>query len=223
MSFGPGEQPIEGRHRLHELDAVRLVGQALVDLEERDDALHAPQVVGGATALDLAVHRVLEQDGAEDAIAPKLGLVMIRLRISCMSVEHLVVIRVGVLRDAVQAESLRRAATALVQGGDETVAGPHLLELLLVHESSGGLLLLASVRRRALWVRLAMEGAGRSMMMAPLASSRLRGARGARLDAYRAKYGNIQRPDRILRAEGDDPDRYEFTKQAAAAILSLLS
>jgi hypothetical protein len=61
------------------------------------------------------------------------------------------------------------------------------------------------------------------MMMAPSASSRLRGARGARLDAYRAKYGNIQRPDRILHAEGDDPDRYKVTKQAAAAMLFFLS
>src|SRR6266571_1005355 len=32
-------------------------------------------------------------------------------------------------------------------------------------------------------------------------------------DAYRAKYGNIQRLDRILRAEGKDPNRYKVTKQ----------
>jgi trehalose/maltose hydrolase-like predicted phosphorylase len=33
-------------------------------------------------------------------------------------------------------------------------------------------------------------------------------------DAYRRKYGNIQRLDRILRAEGDSPDRYRLSKQA---------
>ena len=38
-------------------------------------------------------------------------------------------------------------------------------------------------------------------------------------DAYRAKYGNIQRLDRILRAEGDDPDRYKISKQADTVML----
>jgi trehalose/maltose hydrolase-like predicted phosphorylase len=41
-------------------------------------------------------------------------------------------------------------------------------------------------------------------------------------DAYRAKYGNIQRLDRILRAEGDDPDRYKLAKQADTVLLFFL-
>ena len=41
-------------------------------------------------------------------------------------------------------------------------------------------------------------------------------------DAYRAKYGNIQRLDRILRAEGDDPNRYKITKQADVVMLFFL-
>ena len=41
-------------------------------------------------------------------------------------------------------------------------------------------------------------------------------------EAYRAKYGNIQRLDRILRAEGDDPNRYKVTKQADAVMLFYL-
>jgi trehalose/maltose hydrolase-like predicted phosphorylase len=41
-------------------------------------------------------------------------------------------------------------------------------------------------------------------------------------DAYREKYGNIQRLDRILRAEGDDPDRYKLTKQADAVLIFFL-
>src|SRR5262249_44539729 len=41
-------------------------------------------------------------------------------------------------------------------------------------------------------------------------------------DAYRAKYGNIQRLDRILRAEGNDPNRYKVAKQADAVMLFLL-
>ncbi len=41
-------------------------------------------------------------------------------------------------------------------------------------------------------------------------------------DAYRAKYENIQRLDRILRAEGDDPNRYKVTKQADTVMLFFL-
>jgi trehalose/maltose hydrolase-like predicted phosphorylase len=41
-------------------------------------------------------------------------------------------------------------------------------------------------------------------------------------DAYRAKYGNIQRLDRILRAEGDDPNRYKISKQADTVMLFFL-
>jgi trehalose/maltose hydrolase-like predicted phosphorylase len=42
-------------------------------------------------------------------------------------------------------------------------------------------------------------------------------------DAYRRKYdGRIQRLDRILRAEGDDPDRYMLAKQADTVMLFFL-
>jgi trehalose/maltose hydrolase-like predicted phosphorylase len=41
-------------------------------------------------------------------------------------------------------------------------------------------------------------------------------------DAYRAKYGNIQRLDRILHAEGDDPNRYKVAKQADTVMLFFL-
>jgi trehalose/maltose hydrolase-like predicted phosphorylase len=42
-------------------------------------------------------------------------------------------------------------------------------------------------------------------------------------DAYRRRYdGKIQRLDRILRAEGDDPDRYMLAKQADTVVLFFL-
>ncbi len=41
-------------------------------------------------------------------------------------------------------------------------------------------------------------------------------------DHYREEYGNIQRLDRILRAEDDDPDKYKLTKQADAVLLFFL-
>ncbi len=41
-------------------------------------------------------------------------------------------------------------------------------------------------------------------------------------DAYREKYDSVQRLDRILRAEGDDPDRYKLAKQADTVMLFFL-
>ncbi len=41
-------------------------------------------------------------------------------------------------------------------------------------------------------------------------------------DAYRAKYDNIQRLDRILRAEGDEPNSYKLAKQADTVMLFFL-
>ncbi len=41
-------------------------------------------------------------------------------------------------------------------------------------------------------------------------------------DAYREKHGNIQRLDRILRSDGDDPDRYKLAKQADVVMLFFL-
>ncbi len=38
-------------------------------------------------------------------------------------------------------------------------------------------------------------------------------------DAYREKYGNIRRLDRILKSEGNSPDRYKATKQADTLML----
>ena len=41
-------------------------------------------------------------------------------------------------------------------------------------------------------------------------------------DAYRNRYGNIQRLDRILEAEDDDVNRYKASKQADALMLLYL-
>ncbi len=41
-------------------------------------------------------------------------------------------------------------------------------------------------------------------------------------ESYRREYGNIQRLDRILRAAGDDPDRYKLAKQADTLLLFFL-
>lgn len=134
MLGGPGQHEVEVGHRLHELRAVGFVSQSLVDFEEGNDVLHDPQVLGGVPTVDVAVHGVLEKDGAEDAIAvetrtgddPSAHLVH--------EGEHLVIAGVGAFVNAVALERLRAAATALVKRSDEAVVAPKLLELLAVHE-----------------------------------------------------------------------------------------
>jgi trehalose/maltose hydrolase-like predicted phosphorylase len=41
-------------------------------------------------------------------------------------------------------------------------------------------------------------------------------------DAYRARYTSVQRMDRILKAEGEDPNRFKISKQADAVMLFFL-
>jgi hypothetical protein len=100
------------------------------DLEERHDALLVPQVLGRALTADLAVHRVLEQDRAEDAVAVEgrrgddARAHLVHLGV------HRLFARVGRLRHSVELERLGRAATALVEGREESVLGEDLGELL---------------------------------------------------------------------------------------------
>ena len=128
------EQVVEIGDRLHHLGAVGLVGQALVDLQERHDVLVLPQVLGGALAVDLAVHGHLEEDRAEDPVAAEGGAGDDPAAHLVDEVEHLGVVAVGRLVDAVELERLGGAAPALVEGGDEAVARLDLLELSVVHE-----------------------------------------------------------------------------------------
>ena len=125
-------------HRLHQLHAVRLVGQALVDLQEWHHLLHGPQVVGTAPALDLAVHRLLEQDRAQDAIAVERRAGDDPRAHRVDQVEHLLLARIGILLEAVQAERLRRAAATLIERGDEASGGLELLVLLRIHGGPRG-------------------------------------------------------------------------------------
>ena len=57
-----GELVIERVDRLHQLHVILLGGQAEVHLEERDDVLRSPQVLGRGHALDGPLHRLQEQD-----------------------------------------------------------------------------------------------------------------------------------------------------------------
>jgi hypothetical protein len=74
--------------------------------------LDRPQVVGRSTAVDLAIHGLLEQDRGQHAIAVECRAVDDPRAHGVHQIEHLLVARVGFRLDAVQAQRLRRAAAA---------------------------------------------------------------------------------------------------------------
>ena len=130
------QQRIEVGHGLHQLHAVGQVCEALVHLQKGHDLLDVPEVLGRALPLDLAVHRHLEQDGAQDAISIEGGAGDDAAAHLMNAVVHLLIICVRRGVQAVQRQSLGRAATALIKRGDEALAGLHLRQLSLIHNLS---------------------------------------------------------------------------------------
>ena len=126
MCDGPVQQLRQARNGLHHLHAVDLVLQALVDLEEGDDALVLPQVAGRGLAADLAVHRHLEQDRADHLVTGETGRGGDARAHGVDQVEHLGLGGILILLDAVEAQRLGRRSPRLVQRGDEALAGFHL-------------------------------------------------------------------------------------------------
>src|SRR5262245_9542137 len=111
--------------------APRLSAARPLSTFKRHHPFHIPQIVRGGRAIDLAVHRILEQDGADDALAgegraghdPCPHLMHDR--------EHLFLGGPRVVLDAVGAQCVRRTATALVQRRNEPGMCPHLFQLFL--------------------------------------------------------------------------------------------
>ncbi len=131
VGLGPVQQRIQIRDRLHELNAVLLLGQALVHLEDGHHLLVVPEVLGRGLALDLPVHGVLEENGGQDTLPGEGGAGHDAGPHLMHQVEHLLIVGPGVLLDAVQAQRLRGTAATLVQRGDEAHGAGHLLELFV--------------------------------------------------------------------------------------------
>ena len=122
------------------------------------------------------------------------------------------------------------------QGGLRNNAYTNVLVAWLCHIASQLLPLLPASRAEALRVRLGLgddelamwQDMSRRMFVPFLGDGIISQFEGyenlEELDwgAYRAKYDNIQRLDRILRAEGEDPNRYKVTKQADTVMLFFL-
>src|SRR6185503_1767231 len=129
------EQLIEAGIRLHQLDSVLLRLEALVDLDEGNDAA-VDQRLRGRLAVDGAVHRPLEQDCAQDLAVREAGRGDDPSAHLVDEVEHLLVAGPGALLDAVTRQRLGRGAARLVECGNEAVALPDLrFHLRLIHHS----------------------------------------------------------------------------------------
>ena len=127
------EQGVESVDGLHELDAVLLVGQSLVHLEDGDDALFLPQEICGEDTVDLAVHCILKENRGEDFFFVKRRALDDARAHLVDAREHLLFTVVGALVNAVCLQRLGGRAAALVEGCDETFVVLHPLELILIH------------------------------------------------------------------------------------------
>jgi trehalose/maltose hydrolase-like predicted phosphorylase len=122
------------------------------------------------------------------------------------------------------------------QGGLRNNAYTNVIVAWIAETVEQVLMLLPDSRRRALRERIGLsdeelarlEEISRRMFVPFLDGGVIAQFEGyeqlAELDweAYRRRHGNIQRLDRILKAEGDDPDRYKLSKQADAVLLFFL-
>ena len=134
---GAVQQLVQTGDGLHHLDVVVLIGQALVDLEKGDDPLALPQEVGRRHALDLTIHRHLEEDRSKNVLTGECragddpGTHLVH------EIEHAVlVVAIGRLLDAIGTQGLGGRTARLIQCCDETRCGVHALQLLGVHDVS---------------------------------------------------------------------------------------
>ena len=123
----------EVRDGLHELDAVRLGRKPLVDLQDGDDALFLPEIVGGVEPVDLAVHCVLKEDGGKNFALVECGALDDARSHLVNARKHLLVTVLGALVDAGCFQCLRRRAAALIECGDKAFVLGHAFELFLIH------------------------------------------------------------------------------------------
>ena len=122
---GPRQQRVKLGHRFHQLDAIGLVLKALVDLDEGNHALGG-QRRRGRFAVNLAVHRPLEQDRADDLFAGEGGRRDDPGTHLVDEPEHLFFAAPRVRLYAIALERLGGRSARLVKRGDETLSRCHL-------------------------------------------------------------------------------------------------
>jgi len=131
LGLGPVEQRRESGHGLQQLDSVLHSGKALVHLQKRHDPLEIPEVVRRGLPLDVPVHGVFEQDGAQDPLAGEARAGDDARAHLMHSRKHFVLVGPGIFFDSVQRQRLRSTAAALIESRYEPGLGLHFLKLLL--------------------------------------------------------------------------------------------
>ena len=121
LGNGALKQMVEIRHRLHHLDVIGFVGEALVDFQEGNNLVFVPEIFSGRRAVDFAVHGALEQDRADDFLAIEGGGLDDAGAHLVDQAEHFLVIGIGVFIHAIEAEGFRRGAAGLVKRGNEAI------------------------------------------------------------------------------------------------------
>ena len=130
---GEDEERGQHRHGLHQLDPVFLGGKALVHFQKRYDPFHVPKIVRGRPPLDVSVHGVLEQDGADNPLPVEGGTSDDAGPHLMDDGEHLLVAGPRILLNSVKTQGFRRAAAALIQRRNETGTGLNFLQLFCVN------------------------------------------------------------------------------------------
>lgn len=127
------KQLVKPRDGLHQLNAVFLVRESLVHLEEGDNALLIPEKICREEVVDLAIHGVLEEDCREDLVLVERGALDDACAHLVDAREHLLLAVVSALVDAVRLERLGCGAAALVECRDKALVMLHAPELFLIH------------------------------------------------------------------------------------------
>ncbi|MNV53255.1 hypothetical protein D3C71_1453930 [compost metagenome] len=130
------EQAVQVGHGLHELNAVAWLGKSFIDLKERHDVLHLPEVVCSQHAVDGPIHCILEQNGAENVLRIERRAFNNPGSHLMNKLEHFLVIMVPFFLNAILQQRLRRAPAALVQRSNKSFAIPHPFQLFLIHTDS---------------------------------------------------------------------------------------
>ena len=119
--LGAGQQISQTGDRLHQLDAIGLILEALVDLEERHHALGIERG-GHGFAVNQAVHGAFEQDRGNNLVTGERARLDNPHAHRVDQAEHLVIGRPGIRIDAIALQRLGRGPARLVKRGDETFA-----------------------------------------------------------------------------------------------------
>ena len=128
---GAMQQLVEAGNRLHETNVAVFVSQALINLENGNNALLLPQVITGGDSLDLAIHRHLEQDRRENMVASKRRAGDDPGPHLVDEIEHLVlIVSINLRFYPICLEGLRGRTAGLVQGRNESGRSTHAFSLL---------------------------------------------------------------------------------------------